>query len=377
MSTWSVIHRVRYPPFDDKRINADAAPVFEKALLSNLSHEEVQQQLPPYKIQSEEGWLIERLIINQDGEKLEQPTQVRFDDEPFVQLVKQQRRGWYILPNRLHGLARNMINAAVIFLLTTLVYLFLEPLLSEIGIPSIGTKSMQIGLLDYPILSIIVVPILLLPIVLRLIANFIDLKRQQDFFRSPIEQPIVNFPASIVSGEPLSGTIQIPQELPDWKSMSVHWHVGTLPPSREALIEISNSNEDSQPPIGLSTPLPHHWEASLDDGTAGGEDSPIERQDIQGGVFLRPMRFSIEGGQSRLDDDGSFTIDPPSDLWPGTVNSPLHRIHWEFILKIKRHKQMPLLWVCPIRVQFPNDVVELENLVINDPRTEQFYIGER
>ena len=193
MSTWSVIHRVRYPPFDDKRINADAAPVFEKILHSNLSHEEVQQQLPPYKIQSEEGWLIERSIINQDGEKLEQPTQVRFDDEPFVQLVKQQRRGWYILPNRLHGHARNMINAAVIFLLTTLVYLFLEPLLSEIGIPSIGTKSMQIGLLDYPILSIIVVPILLLPIVLRLIANFIDLKRQQDFFRSPIEQPIVTF----------------------------------------------------------------------------------------------------------------------------------------------------------------------------------------
>ena len=164
-----------------------------------------------------------------------------------------------------------MINAAVIFLLTTLVYLFLEPLLSEIGIPSIGTKSMQIGLLDYPILSIIVVPILLLPIVLRLIANFIDLKRQQDFFRSPIEQPKVNFFHINCKWKPLSGTIQIPEQLSDWKSMSVHWHVGTLPPSREALIEISNSNEDSQPPIGLSTPLPHHWEASLDDGTAGGE----------------------------------------------------------------------------------------------------------
>ena len=64
----------------------------KKALHSNLSHEEVQQQLPPYKIQSEEGWLIERSIINQDGEKMEQSTQVRFDDEPFVQLVKQQRR---------------------------------------------------------------------------------------------------------------------------------------------------------------------------------------------------------------------------------------------------------------------------------------------
>ena len=82
--------------------------------------------------------------------------------------------------------------------------------------------------------------------------------------------------------------------------MSAHWHVGTLPPAREALIEISERDEGAQPPVGLSTPLPHHWESGLDDGTAGGEDSPIERKDIQGGVFLRPMRFSEEGGESKI-----------------------------------------------------------------------------
>ena len=114
-----------------------------------------------------------------------------------------------------------------------------------------------------------------------------------------------------------------------------------------------------------------------DDGTAGGEDSPIERKDIQGGVFLRPMRFSAEGGSSKVEGDGTFSISPPDQLWPGTVNSPLHRIHWEFILKIKRNKQMPLLWVCPVPVQFPNSIVHLDDLEINDPRTEQFFIGER
>ena len=377
MSSWSIYHRVRYPPFDDKRLNAHAAPILEKEIAGNLNDGEVLNVLPPYSIKSTEGWLVERSIVNEKGESFDASTNTHTDTQPFVELVKQQRRGWYILPNQLHGIARRMINAAVVLLLTTLVYLFLEPLLSSIGIPSIGTKSLQIGLLDYPILSIIVVPILMMPILLRLIANFIDLKRQQDFFRSPIEQPIVEFTQPIISGKPLHGRISLPEDSPDWKSITVHWQVGTLPPSREALIELSNSSEGSQPPVGLSTPLPHHWEASLDDGTAGGEDAPLERKDIQGGVFLRPMRFSAEGGTSTISEDGTFTIDPPKQLWPGTVNSPLHRIHWEFILKIKRNQQMPLLWVCPVHTQFPESVVNLEGLVINDPRTEQFFIGER
>ena len=108
---------------------------------------------------SEEGWMIERKIINANGEDFEQSTACKKDTRPFVQLIEKQRKGWYILPNRLHGYARQMINIAVILLLSTLVYLFLEPLLSAMGIPSFGTKSMQIGLLDYPILSVIVVPI--------------------------------------------------------------------------------------------------------------------------------------------------------------------------------------------------------------------------
>lgn len=377
MPKWTILHLVRYPPFDDKRLHAEEVPIFEKIIESNVRDEELQNTLPPYTIKSEEGWIIERKFINAEGEEFKQNTACRKEHRPFVQLIEKQRKGWYILPNRLHGYARQMINIAVILLLSTLVYLFLEPLLSAMGIPSFGTKSIQIGLLDYPILSVIVVPILMLPILLRLIANFIDLKRQQDFFRKPISQPIISFDADIVSGKALSGTIKLPEKMDDWKSMSAHWHVGTLPPAREALIEISESKEGAQPPVGLSTALPHHWESGLDDGTAGGEDSPIERKDIQGGVFLRPMRFSEEGGESKIGDDGSFSIDPPQKVWPGTVNSPLHRIHWEFILKIKRHNKMPLLWVCPVIVEFPDEICELTNLSLNDPRTEQFYIGRR
>ena len=68
MSSWSIVHRVRYPPFDDKRLNANSAPVFEDEIASNLSDDEVVKVLPPYTIQSSEGWLIERTIVNNNGE---------------------------------------------------------------------------------------------------------------------------------------------------------------------------------------------------------------------------------------------------------------------------------------------------------------------
>ena len=60
----------------------------------------------PYKIQSDQGWLIERVITNQDGKDLEKMTVLRIDERPFVKLINQQRRGWYILPNNLHRYAR-------------------------------------------------------------------------------------------------------------------------------------------------------------------------------------------------------------------------------------------------------------------------------
>ena len=103
----------------------------------------------------------------------------------------------------------------------------------------------------------------------------------------------------------------------------------------------------------------------------------MERQDIPGGVFLRPMRFSEEGGGQILDDEGEFEITPPPHLWPGSVNSELLRVHWEVVIKIKRHNNMPLLWVMPIRVQFPAEKIKLVNLDVNDSRTEHFYIGKR
>ena len=377
MAKWNIIHKVRYPPFDHHRWKAESVPIIEEKVHTNLTTEQIKKRYPEFVIQSEEGWLLERSFVSDDKEKWNGNPSVLLDESAFVNLVDQQRNGWYIIPNNLHSVARRLIHFAVILLLVTLTYLFIEPILSVIGLPSLGTKSIRLGLLDYPILSIVVVPFLLMPLLLRMIANFMDLRKQQEYFKNPAQSPIIELESQIQSGESLRGKCIIPERREDWKSVSIHWHVGTLSPSRKALVELSGRKLGEQPPVGLSTPLPHHWEEGLDDGTAGGEDAPMERQDIPGGVFLRPMRFSEEGGEQILGEDGKFELSPPPSQWPGSVNSELLRIHWELILKIKRQNKMPLLWVMPIRVQFPISKVDLDDLVVNDSRTEHFFIGKR
>ena len=377
MGKWNIIHKVRYPPFDHHRWKPESVPIIEEKVHSNLTTEQIKNSYPEFVIQSEEGWLLERSFVSDDKDQWNEDPSVLLDESSFVNLVDQQRNGWYIIPNNLHSVARRLINFAVILLLATLTYLFIEPILSVIGLPSLGTKSIRLGLLDYPILTIVVVPFLLMPLLLRIIANFIDLRKQQEYFKNPAQSPIIQLESQIQSGKPLHGKCIIPERREDWKSVSIHWHVGTLPPSRKALVELSGRKLGEQPPVGLSTPLPHHWEEGLDDGTAGGEDAPMERQDIPGGVFLRPMRFSEEGGEQILGEDGKFELSPPPTKWPGSVNSELLRIHWELIIKIKRQNNMPLLWVMPIRVQFPLSKVDLHDLVVNDSRTEHFFIGKR
>ncbi|MCH1443653.1 MAG: hypothetical protein L7U53_07275, partial [Candidatus Poseidoniaceae archaeon] len=158
MGKWNIIHKVRYPPFDHHRWKPDSVPIVEEKLHIDLTEEQIKSRFPEFVIQSEEGWLLERSIVSNDNEQWNEEPKVLVDDSPFVNLVYQQRRGWYIIPNNIHSVARRLINFAVILLLVTLTYLFIEPILSAFGIPSLGTKSIRLGLLDYPILTVVVVP---------------------------------------------------------------------------------------------------------------------------------------------------------------------------------------------------------------------------
>ena len=126
--------------------------------------------------------------------------------------------------------------------------------------------------------------------------------------------PKIDFHSDTTSGEELVVTIDFPQKrkLEEHVCALESW---VLPPSRKALMESLGRTENTQPAPGLTTELPHHWTVDLDDGTGGGEDSPMQTTDVKGGLFLRPMRIMQ---QSEIVDvvSGKTTIPPPRGNWP-------------------------------------------------------------
>lgn len=284
-------------------------------------------------------------------------------------VVNKQRRGWYLTPNPIHAAVRRFISKTVVVLLVALAYLFIEPVLSSFGIPGIGTGTIRIGLFDYPILAVVIVPLLLSPLALRVGANLADLVQQQNFVKSSPEIPLVEILGQPSAGEPLKLKIQLPEIRDDWQDIHVTWRVGALSPAREEVFTLLGHAEAKQPPPGLTTELPHHWEMGLDDGTGGGEEAPMERHEVKGGLFLRPMRIMEFGSKSEL-KEGEIILDAPKLNWPGTVSSPLIRVHWELIVSIQRQKGGPLLWVLPLAVRHSKRSSLIESPPTNDGRTE-------
>jgi len=354
-----IIHRVRYPPFESANLFAERLPIAENDFSVD------GPVAPPFKLGSEDSWIVERIV----DEEVEYDL-THIGHVPPV--VDKQRTGWYLLPHPIHAKARKFINLTVVVLLFCLFYLFTTPIQSGFGIPTFGTGKVRLGMLDYPLLAVIVVPLLLTPIVLRVIANFGDLRRQRRFLNNAPDSPIIEL-SKCQSGEIMEGSISIPEKRDSWKNMNISWRVGILPPARHKIFSLLGQNESGQPPPGLTTPLPHHWEKGLDDGTGMGEDAPMERHDVPGGVFLRPMRIMEMGGTSDLElEGGKFKLDPPKGEWPGCMYGDLIRVHWELIVKINREKEGPLLWVLPLEISHKNAIVNNKEITVNDGRSETF-----
>ena len=46
----------------------------------------------------------------------------------------------------------------------------------------------------------------------------------------------------------------------------------------------------------------------------------MERHDVPGGVFLRPMRIMSSSSQTEVElGGGDFELEPPDGDWPGTI----------------------------------------------------------
>jgi len=368
--------RVKYPPFESYRFKPELLPIAVKKteIITNVSAKEAYERIrnmpPPFRIGSKSTWLVERrYTLDDETLKLdEKHAQEMLESAPRDSIIDRQRNGWYLTPNVVHAQARKIMNFSVTVLLVALTYLFLEPLISTWGIPSIGTGRVRFGLLDYPLLAVVVVPILFVPIMMRVTANFSDLVKQRRFLKSQPAVPKIDFHSDTTSGGELVATIQFPEAKDNWKSMSVLWRVGVLPPSRKALMEALGRKENTQPAPGLTTELPHHWTVDLDDGTGGGEDSPMQSTDVKGGLFLRPMRIMQQSEIVNV-AEGKTIIPPPKGNWPGTIFSPLIRIHWEMVVIIERENLPELLWVQPLKVKHPA-LFCVTDAIVNSGRTE-------
>jgi len=369
-------HRVRYPPFEPARWDAKSLPVATRKIPigefedADAAIKAVGKRGPTFRLGGEDDWLLERTYIYGDESLCAEVANPTLEEAPYVRLIERQRRGWYLIPNPIHNILRSFINGVVIILLICLFYLFISPVLLFLNIPVYGLETVRWGLLDYPALAVFVVPLIFAPLLLRVGANLVELRRQDIFLKRNPTRPRIDFVKPSVADKSLELKVSFPEWDETWNHVDAILRVGVLPPSREILLETLEREPKRQPPPGLSTELPHHWEVGLDDGTAGGEDAPMERQEVRGGLFLRPMRIMVQGEPQRWIKGETLVLEPPEPVWPGSVNTDLLRIHWECILRIDRNKGGALLWVQPLKVAHASDSVSLTDLPLHDGRSE-------
>ena len=353
--------RIRYPPFESYRFKPKLLPIATKTetIAENIDASEVEGYLikrnPPFTVGSEDSWLVEKRYLF-DNEVVD--TEKGYDtniSQPITSdsIIDKQRTGWYLTPNPVHAAIRKFLNFAVIVLLVALAYLFLEPVLDIIGLGGFGTGRVRFGLLDYPLLAVFVMPLLFTPILLRVIANLSDLVNQRKFLMNAPASPKITIGSNSCSNEDLRVKVEFETIDESWGDINILWRVGILPPSRESLMKSFGRKTNQQPPPGLTTELPHHWEVNLDDGTGGGEESPMESNDVKGGLFIRPMRIMKQSETVKYEGE-DLVLKPPHGMWPGTIFSPLIRVHWELVIVIERKVGRSLMWVEPLNILHQN-----------------------
>ena len=191
--------RIKYPPFESYRFKPELLPIaisrtnISEGVTKPEAYEKIRTMPPPFRIGHKSSWLVERRYkFDNSTLKLdEEHAQEMLEAAPKDSIIHKQRTGWYLTPNIVHKHARKIMNFSVSILLLALTYLFIEPLLSTWGFPSIGTGRVRFGLLDYPVLAVVVVPILFIPILMRATANFTDLIKITIFLIGATDQVLV------------------------------------------------------------------------------------------------------------------------------------------------------------------------------------------
>ncbi len=351
------IQRIRYPPFDHSNIDPKKIPITEVVMVSNSKPPD------PFRIGTDDGWLVEWKVYDEKHGNLpviESVTTIA--TPPFLMRT---RNGWYIDPDPLHSIARKTIAPTVAILIISLFIHAIAPAIDSLPILSIFTeRSLQIGPLDYPLLLFFTFPIFLIPIILRMIANMRDIKRQNYFISKPLEDPIIDFTINDQSIE--INAVKMPVGV---KGEFVTLQVGVAIPERSVLLETSKRKENGQPPPGMSTPLTDRRITTAEEhGTGVGESTPlpVEYSRI---LLLEPLRVRKKGPKSKLSEQYPIQVMGPEERWPGTVYSSLIALHWELMINAKRNNSR-MTWVKPIIMPSGEEPVNIDFLPVGSARIE-------
>ncbi len=309
------------------------------------------------KIESSDGWLIERSVgrAHCGGD---------VDEEAWPRVVTTQREGWYLQPHPLHRGIRRAIDGIALLMLLTLLYLFIAPGLELVGITPWGTNSVRLGLLDYPLLGLVVVPVILLPLVLRIGVNVTELRRQ----RALMDDEDLSIMVEIdVRSSADHATVQL--NGPQHNMQQTHrWQWGPSS-QRRRVLELLERRPTRQPPPGSTTEI-LGINAPSDDGTGFGEDAPMQHHGWPGGLYLRPMRLGEEGPWEAIDRRGIARLQPPEGPWPGTLYDDIVLIHWEVVVRFQHPKHGVLMHVTPLKMPWSEEHAKHIMVEARDGRVE-------
>ena len=352
---------MRFPPFDAPSHNPEELPVAEVAWKTTPSDTE-------FTLGNEQGWFIHRKINDTPPQSVDICSPNGAEKET-ADLLK-TRQGWALSPHPLHSIARKWIPYGVTILIIAIVLHVLEPVLINWGIISNEfAGSINLGLLDYPIMFVMASPFVVIPIVLRVVANVEDIRRQHKFKQNPLPNIDVEVEEAFTHG-PVKIKIDMPEVLRGREITGVI-RVGLLPPHRDVLMRAYRTFSNGRPPVGLSTPLPEGWMPLADDGSGVGETTPMLVGHGAARLFEEPMRIQASGKDHEITIGETVEMSTPEGNWPGSEYGALVNINWELVLKFQgKAKAKTLFWVEKLNVTNLENNPTIECLIADSGRLE-------
>jgi len=358
--------KLRWPPFDSHAVIASELPIAKAYFRLKESSETPCNA----EIGNESGFHVHRNVVEL-SQGLSDSREWHTLSSRIPGRVERERKGWFLLPSKMHRTSRKLIPYAVVGIIASLAIHAFEPALVNWGIIDQSfAGSVRLGMLDYPLLLLIFLPIFFVPMMMRLLASVWDFRRTRKFRADLPSAPIITLEINDCTLDEIPVSIEFPETRGDWTSASAYFQVGMLNPRRPMLLHALGRKEDQQNPPGISTPLTIRQHAISELGAGYGESTPLEGPDAKR-LFLSPLPVQQRGIAKTVDlDGGKESLSLPDGNWTGSEYHPLFATHWEIIVRIEKKHSPPLLFVQPIIMKHDGSDCNIAEMPTKSGRSE-------